>query len=224
MKFLYVLFIISFFLFLLCLVKIKLLFVSKRNFLCEVYLKILFFKFKLFSSFKSAGDYEEKKIVENKRKNLKQSSSVQRKSKLKREKKSKKKQSIFEKLGLVGLLFEPSVKLLKFLNRGFKIKNFRINFEIAGEDACKTAVFYGNFCCFFYGFFKLLSSVCNVEVDHIKIEPNFRSEVSNYNSSFCMQIRIGRLFAGLFLYIFTIIVKIFLNNINQNKVKNRMKT
>lgn len=203
MKFFWFFVVFCFICFLLSLVKIKLLFVSEGNFFCRFFLKILFLKFRIFSNFD-----EDRSVAKS------SGGGVSAKKKGKARKKNK--QSLFQKINFLGLLFEPTVDLFKFLNRGFKITNIKLNFELASEDAHKTAVFYGNFCSFFYGFFGLLSSVCKLEVDKIRIVPNFRAEESAYISNFCMQICFGRLFFGLFKYILTIIMKIYLDKMKQN--------
>lgn len=191
---------------LLGLVRIKLLFVSEGNFFCRIFLKILFFKFKIFSNFGNDKPVAKKAEVKVSKK----------KTKSKKKNKTKKKQPFFQKLNFLGLLVEPTVNLLKFLNRGLKIRHIVLNFKLASEDAHKTAVFYGNFCSFLYGFLGFLSLICKLEIDKIKIIPNFSSEESEYVSRFCIQICFGRLFIGLFKYILTIIMKIYISKMKQN--------
>ena len=199
------------------LVKIKVLFVSKSDLFFKVCLKILFFKFQVFSNFGKELSVSKSKCVEKKDKTLENLASKQQKSKRQQ---NRKRFSFFNKLNLISLLVGPTLKLLKFLNKGFKIKHFKINFELSGEDAYKTAIFYGKFCSYFYSLLKIFTGFCKVEVDQIQIVPNFKSETSNFNSSFYMQIAMGRLLTGLFIYVFTIIVKILFSKINKNKVLN----
>lgn len=194
------------------LVKLKVLFYSEGNFLFRFCLKVLFLRFVLFSNFENDSNLQEDLAKSGHGISKKKSKNKQQKT----EHKSSKEQSIFEKLGLVGLLFKPTVDLFKFLNKGFKIKDFKLNFELSKKDAYSTAIFYGNFCYFFHCFFKFFCSVCRVEVDHIKIVPNFKTEESSYGLSLCMQISIGRLFLGLLKYILTIVILIFLKKMRQN--------
>ena len=134
--------------------------------------------------------------------------------------KLKKKQSIFEKVNVILLLVNPTINLLEYLNRGFKIKRIKINLKIAGNDACQTAIFYGKFCCFFYSLLKLVRSVLNLEIETLKIEPNFYLDETCYNLSFYMQLGVGRLVIGVVKYIFIIIFKILIEKI-KNKNLNK---
>ena len=137
-------------LFLIGLIKIKLFLCFKEEF-GYIALKILFFKFSLFSTEKSNSKRSVLKETSKKTKSKNQKID-------KNKKKSKKKQSLSEKIDLFFLILKPTFGLLEFLNRGFQIKKIRLNLQIAGEDACKTAVMYGRFCCYFVGFHLFLET------------------------------------------------------------------
>lgn len=216
MIFLFFVFLFLILLFFIGFIRIKILFDLNDSRFFRICLKILFFRFVLFSNFECDDklNFEESKI-KKKRENLKKIKKKKRESK----KSDKKKLLFLEKFNLFFVLFEPTVNFLKFLNRGLVIKNFKLYFNLAGEDACRTAIFYGNFCGWFYSFFKIFRSIFNVEVDCLKIVPNFVVEKSKYNLNFCMQLRLGRLLIGLLKYILTIIVKVYLFKLNKDKIK-----
>ncbi len=192
------------------LIKIKLLVCLKSGFGCSFFLKILFFKFLIFP----------KKDKKKNKKQTVQSKTFEGENGQKSSKKTRKKfnlQSFSEKSELFFLILEPTFNMLKFLNRGFKIKKFNLNLQIVGDDACNTAVSYGRFCWLFGSLFKFLSSVCRVEVERFRVVPVFVAETFSYNFSCCMQIGVGRLFIGFLKYIFIVAIKILLNKMKKAK-------
>lgn len=189
------------------LIKIKLLIYFKNGFDGSFFLKILFFKFLIFPK-------------KSEKKNKKQSAKIKtvEGEKAHKPKKTGKKfslQSVSEKVELFFLILEPTFNLLKFLNRGFKIKKFNLNLQIAGDDACSAAVSYGGFCWLFGGLFKFFSSVCWVEVERFRVVPVFTTETSSYEFSCYMQIGVGRLFIGFLKYFFVVAAKILLNKMKK---------
>lgn len=189
-------------------IKIKLLVCLKSGFSHSFFLKILFFKFLIFP----------KKVKKKNKKQFVKSEIVEGEKGQDLNKKTKKKfnlQSFSEKAELFFLILEPTFNMLKFLNKGFKIKKFNLNLQIVGDDACSAAVSYGRFCWLFGSLFKFFSSVCRIEVERFRVVPVFVTETLSYNFSCCMQIGVGRLFIGFLKYFFIVVIKILLNKMKK---------
>lgn len=166
---------------------------NQRKGLC-VFLKIFVLKFNIFSS---KIEKDEKKIKE--------------KTKQKNKKKKAKKEdgkNFFQTLWLVKILIEPIPKVLKFLNRGLKIKRFYLNAKIAQQDAKTTALTYVKFSEMVYVFLGFVSSYCKLKEKQIIIKPDFLNEKSSFDFVLKMNVGFARVFFAILIYLFFVIFKV----------------
>ena len=114
-------------------------------------------------------------------------------------------------------MIEPIPNLLKFLNRGFKINLFNLNWRVAKQDAKDTALDYVKTVSFVYNIFKILSFFCRVEKKNILIVPDYLNEKSNFNFILDSKISVGRILVGVTIYLlkvsFKLIYKGYLKNV-----------
>ena len=159
----------------------------------EVFFRVLFFKFKIFP----------KKLGRKEVGNLKV-------CKKKKERKVKKKDGMnFKKLFKNFKIFlDPLPGTLKFLNKGFKIKNLEVDWSFAKGDAFDTAVEYGKICGLFFWALGVVFKVCSLSVKKINVVPDFVSERSSLFFVFRAQIGIGVVVCGFFKYLFEVILNL----------------
>ncbi len=179
--------------------KFRLNYCKKEGF--NVILRVVFFRFFLYSSSRKKKKENLKKEEDLKKKEVK-------KAKKKEDKKKKKKQkkSLEEILEIVKILLKPIPRFLKFLNRGFKITDVRFKVKIASDDAKNTALMYANFSKFFYIVLGFVSSYCKVIKKDIDIKLNFLEEKPDANFNIDFKISIGRIFIGISIYLFFVVV------------------
>ena len=162
-----------------------------------VFLKVFYLKFNLFST--------EKKKSENEIKSeIKRENNKNKKSNTKKENKK----NFFQTLWFIKILIKPIPKILKFLNRGLKIKRFYLNAKIAEESAKKTALAYVNFSKIIYIFLGFISSYCKLKEKKIIIKPDFLNEKSSFDFVLKMNISVARIVFAILIYLFSVIFKI----------------
>ena len=179
--------------------KFRLKYCKKEGF--NVILRVVFFRFFLYSSIRG----KEKKGLQ-KKEGLKKEKEKKEKKKEDKKKKKKQKKSLEEILAIVKILLKPIPRFLKFLNRGFKITNVRFKVKIASDDAKNTALMYANFSKFFYITLGIISSYCRVIKKDIDIKMNFLEEKPDANFNIDFKISIGRIFIGISIYLFFVVV------------------
>ncbi len=166
----------------------------------NVILRVVFFRFFLYSSSRK------KKKDSLQKKDLKKEKSKKLKKKKEKKKKKKQKKSLEEILEIVKILLKPIPKFLKFLNRGFRITNVVFRVEIASSDAKNTALIYANFSKFFYISLGIICSYCKVIKKEINIKLNFLEEKPDASFNIDFRISIGRIFIGILLYLFFVVI------------------
>lgn len=180
----------------------------------SAYLRILFFKKKLFSS-----DNEEKKPVkDNKKKSVKKNTSKRVSAGHAKaegqQKEIKKKKNPHELIDTLRLFLDPAPKLLRFVFGGVKIQRLKFIWRISTEDASQTAILYGRACAAVSGILPLIKNIFNPEIKRIYLYPDFCTEETAYLVSFRIRTRLYRPAVGLFRYLIAIIK-------NKTKVANK---
>lgn len=159
-----------------------------------VFLKFFNFKFNVFCS-KKGKDFKKTKS----------------KIKLKKEKKKTKKENkknFFQTVWLVKILVEPIPKILKFLNKGLKIKKIFLDAKIAEKDAKKTALAYVNFSKIIYVFLGFVSSYCKIKEKKIIIKPDFLIEESKFDFVLRLNVSFARIVFAILLYLILVMFKV----------------
>lgn len=159
-----------------------------------VFLKVFILKFNIFSSEKEKSEEKSKRKIEIKKK--------------KKKTKKEDKKNFFQSVWLIKILIEPIPKILKFLNRGLKIKRFYLNAKISQEDAKKTALAYAKFSEIIYIFFGFVSSYCKIKEKEIIIKPDFLNEKSSFNFVLKMNVSFARFIFAILRYLFSVIFKV----------------
>lgn len=158
----------------------------------SVKIRILFLKFTIFSS--------------KKKKEIKSKNEIAKKDK------HKKKKSVFKTINFVKVLVIPLPKLLKFLINGLKITKLKLNISISKEYAEKTALEYAKISCLVYNLFCLIKRYIKTKNEEILIKPNFLEESSKYNCLLNFNIRFSRIFIGICIYFFNVLLVMFSEN------------
>lgn len=212
MRAVYIICIIVIVLFLIGMVKIKLDVSYEDDEEVRAILRLLFLKFRLLP-------LKNKKPKKEKNKN--EEKAVLEKKQIKKEEHNKQKQSFGELLEMVKVFLDPLPDFLKSLSKGLKIKKLKVIWCIAKEDADQTAILYGKSCAIFYSVLGILNSFFDVDMDKIRIYPDFIGEQSFCNVFFRLQIRIGRLLMSGLKYLAAVFMKLINNNLKSLK---RVKT
>lgn len=171
----------------------------------SAYLKILFFKKKLFSS----NDEKKKTVKINEKKSVKKKTSkrvsaggVEAEGNPKEIKKEKGPQELIDTL---RLFLNPAPKLLRFVFSGVKIQRLKFIWRISTEDASQTAILYGRACAAVSGILPLIKNIFSPEIKKIYIYPDFCNKETAYLISFRIRTRLYRPVVGLIKYLIAII-------------------
>ncbi len=193
----YVLFFVLFFIVLIGLIKLRF-YVrldEKKNLV--VFFRILFLKKYVY--YKKSG--ENKKI--GSRKKIKK-----KKHETDDSKKKKDRKSIFKNKNFVVSLVEPIPGLLKFLNKGFVITFFSLNLKVAKEEAKETALDYVKKVSFICNVVRIVCCFCNVKKKKISVLPDYVHEQSTICFILNTKISVGRIFLGVIIYMFRVLIKL----------------
>lgn len=143
----------------------------------ELYLKVLFFKFKILPNDKSVDyrDYSLKKLKKKKKKELRKlkKSKKQQTSDVKKEKNPTKKSDIRENIALITKL--AKILISKFFKH-LKIDVKKIVVTVATDDPAKTGILYGIVCTGITQLIEVLNAVTNLnskENSEIDVKANF---------------------------------------------------
>lgn len=185
------------------LIKIRFKVLYNKEMGLDIVVRVLFLKIKLFSTKKSKK--KELKDADNKIKKMEK--------KEKKKKKKKEKKNVFQTINFIKILILPLPKLLKFLIRGFKITKLKLNISISKEYAEKTALEYAKISSLVYNLFCLIKRYVKIKNDEIIIKPNFLDDFSQYDCLLKLNVRISRIFIGVCIYFFNVLLEIFSKNL-----------
>ena len=132
------------------------------------------------------------------------------------EDRKKHKKNFLKNKNIVFSLIEPIPNLLKFLSRGFIINLFSLNWRVAKQDAKDTALDYVKKISFVYNLVRIISFFCRLGEKDILVVPDYVNEKSNFSFNMDCKISIGRIFSGVFIYIFRVSVKLIFKGYLKN--------
>ena len=181
------------------LIKIRFKILYNKNEGLSFVIKIIFLKFNIFSSNENKQNAKDKNIEKAKK---------------------KEKKNILQTISMIKILIIPLPKLLKFLIEGLKITKLKLKIFISEEYAEKTALEYAKISCLAYNLVCLVNCYCKVKVknEEIVIKPNFLKESSEYFCLLNFNIKIARIFIGLCIYFFNVLLELFSQKLFKKKV------
>ena len=119
----------------------------------------------------------------------------------------KPKTSKLEKLGGIWLAAKnPAAMIFK----GFKFRNFYIDFIIADEDAYKCAVKYGRYSTLTYNGLSLFSRLFSIRFRTVDIQPGFGLDKGRWDTSFSVRFRLGTAVIAGIWFLITYIFRVLL--------------
>ena len=117
------------------------------------------------------------------------------------------KTSKLEKLGGIWLAAKnPAAMIFK----GFKFRNFYIDFIIADEDAYKCAVKYGRYSTLTYNGLSLFSRLFSIRFRTVDIQPGFGLSKGRWDTSFSVRFRLGTAVIAGIWFLITYIFRVLL--------------
>lgn len=120
------------------------------------------------------------------------------------------KKSIGQKLEKLGNIWLAAKNPASMIFKGFKFRNFYIDFIIANEDAYKCALSYGRYSTLIYCGLAQLSRLFTIRFKTVDIQPGFGLDKGRWDSSFSVRFRLGTaVIAGIWfiaVYLFRVII------------------
>lgn len=114
-----------------------------------------------------------------------------------KEKLSEKLDKLSELIEKIKIIWGFSEKRLRKIFTHIYIENLMIDFVIAGEDACKTAVSYGTVNAAVYNCISLISSLFRTDIKSVDIACDFDGKKSLYNAAADITARPSTLLAAV---------------------------
>lgn len=122
----------------------------------------------------------------------------------------KEKKPLGEKLEKLGGIWLAAKNPLAMIFKGFKFRNFYIDFIIADEDAYKCAIKYGRYSTLTYNGLSLFSRLFTIRFKTVDIKPGFGLDKGRWDTSFSVSFRLGTaVIAGIWFlvtYIFRVLI------------------
>jgi len=120
------------------------------------------------------------------------------------------KKSIGQKLEKLGNIWLAAKNPASMIFKGFKFRNFYIDFIIANEDAYKCALSYGRYSTLIYCGLAQLSRLFTIRFKTVDIQPGFGLDKGRWDTSFSVRFRLGTaVIAGIWfiaVYLFRVII------------------
>ena len=118
--------------------------------------------------------------------------------------------SLGDKLEMIGGIWLAAKNPAHMVFKGFKFRNFYIDFIIADEDAYKCAVKYGRYSTLIYNGLAQMSRLFTLRFRTVDIQPGFGLDKGRWDTSFSVSFRLGTaVIAGLW-FLITCIFRVFL--------------
>lgn len=118
--------------------------------------------------------------------------------------------SLGDKLEMIGGIWLAAKNPAHMVFKGFKFRNFYIDFIIADEDAYKCAVKYGRYSTLIYNGLAQMSRLFTLRFRTVDIQPGFGLDKGRWDTSFSVSFRLGTaVIAGLW-FLITYIFRVFL--------------
>ena len=120
---------------------------------------------------------------------------------------------------LVGIWESAQRPLLKIF-KGFKLKDFYIDFVIADEDACDCAVKYGRYSALVYSGIAFISQLFTVRLKTVDIRPQFGVSKGRWDTSGELSFRVGTVVIAGAWFLLTYFFRTFLpEKLRKRKLK-----
>lgn len=104
---------------------------------------------------------------------------------------SEEKKSLGQKLEKLGNLWLAAKNPASMIFKGFKFRNFYIDFIIANEDAYKCALSYGRYSTLIYCGLAQFSRLFTIRFKTVDIQPGFGLDKGRWDTSFNVRFRLG---------------------------------
>jgi hypothetical protein len=131
------------------------------------------------------------------------------------------KKPLGEKLEKLGNIWLAAKNPANMIFKGFKFRNFYIDFIIANEDAYKCAVNYGRYTTLIYNGLAQLSRLFTIRFKTVDIQPGFGLDKGRWDTSFSVSFRLGTaVIAGIWFlitYLFRVLIPKKLKNHKMKK-------
>ena len=120
------------------------------------------------------------------------------------------KKSIGQKLEKLGNIWLAAKNPANMIFKGFKFRNFYIDFIIANEDAYKCALSYGRYSTLIYCGLAQFSRLFTIRFKTVDIQPGFGFDKGRWDTSFSVRFRLGTaVIAGIWfiaVYLFRVMI------------------
>lgn len=120
------------------------------------------------------------------------------------------KKSIGQKLEKLGDIWLAAKNPANMIFKGFKFRNFYIDFIIANEDAYKCALSYGRYSTLIYCGLAQFSRLFTIRFKTVDIQPGFGLDKGRWDTSFSVRFRLGTaVIAGIWfiaVYLFRVMI------------------
>ena len=120
------------------------------------------------------------------------------------------KKSIGQKLEKLGNIWLAAKNPANMIFKGFKFRNFYIDFIIANEDAYKCALSYGRYSTLIYCGLAQFSRLFTIRFKTVDIQPGFGLDKGRWDTSFSVRFRLGTaVIAGIWfiaVYLFRVMI------------------
>lgn len=120
------------------------------------------------------------------------------------------KKSFGEKLEKLGNIWLAAKNPANMIFKGFKFRNFYIDFIIANEDAYKCAVNYGRYTTLIYNGIAQLSRLFTIRFKTVDIQPGFGLDKGRWDTSFSVSFRLGTAVIAGIWFLITYIFRVWL--------------
>ena len=118
--------------------------------------------------------------------------------------------SLSDKLEMIGGIWLAAKNPAHMIFKGFKFRNFYIDFIIADEDAYKCALKYGRYSTLIYNGLAQMGRLFTLRFRTVDIQPGFGLDKGRWDTSFSVSFRLGTaVIAGLW-FLVTYIFRVFI--------------
>ncbi len=118
--------------------------------------------------------------------------------------------SLSDKLELIGGIWLAAKNPVHMIFKGFKFRNFYIDFIIADEDAYKCALKYGRYSTLIYNGLAQMSRLFTLRFRTVDIQPGFGLDKGRWDTSFSVSFRLGTVVIAGLWFLMTYIFRVFI--------------
>ena len=130
------------------------------------------------------------------------------------------KKTIGDKIEFLVGIWESAQRPLLKIFKGFKLKDFYIDFVIADEDACDCAVKYGRYSALVYSGIAFISQLFTVRLKTVDVRPQFGVSKGRWDTSGELSFRAGTVVIAGVWFLLTYFFRTFLpEKLRKRKLK-----